>query len=165
MNSRDRWPCDGLFEKRECGMPAATRQEVDRSTPIVPEIEQIQHRRNCLLNSRAQIFDGSVRWFFAARRKNCGENSAGYHGCKPSSWSEGSTVEGNGKEQCVIAAVVSAIVVDSHYATLAPRLGRRTALTFPLLPPPQKNRSPPSASSPDTPTPGGISSRSWTSPV
>jgi hypothetical protein len=36
------------------------------------------------------------------------------------------------------------------------RLGRRTALTFPLFPPPQKNRSPPSDSSPDTPTPGGI---------
>ena len=44
-------------------------------------------------------------------------------------------------------------------------LGRRTALTFPLRPPPQKNRSPPSDSSPDTPTPGGISSRSNTSPV
>src|SRR5688572_12079798 len=44
-------------------------------------------------------------------------------------------------------------------------LGRRTALTFPLLPPPQKNRSPPSDSSPDTPTPGGISSLSRTSPV
>ena len=39
------------------------------------------------------------------------------------------------------------------------------ALTFPLLPPPQKNRSPPSDSSPDTPTPGGISSLSRTSPV
>src|SRR5262245_49821226 len=46
-----------------------------------------------------------------------------------------------------------------------PRLGRRTALTFPLLPPPQKNRSPPSDSSPDTPTPGGISSLSKTFPV
>src|SRR5271170_5005172 len=44
-------------------------------------------------------------------------------------------------------------------------LGRRTALTFPLLPPPQKNRSPPSDSSPDTPTPGGISILSRTSPV
>ncbi len=38
-------------------------------------------------------------------------------------------------------------------------------LTLPLFPPPQKNRSPPSDSSPDTPTPGGISSRSRTSPV
>ena len=46
-----------------------------------------------------------------------------------------------------------------------PRLGRRTALTFPLLPPPQKNWSPPSDSSPDTLTPGGISSLSRTSPV
>src|SRR6266566_8826934 len=46
-----------------------------------------------------------------------------------------------------------------------PRLGRRTVRTFPLLPPPQKNRSPPSDSSPDTPTPGGISSLSRTSPV
>ena len=36
------------------------------------------------------------------------------------------------------------------------RLGRRTLLTLPLLPPPQKNRSPPSDSSPDTPAPGGI---------
>src|SRR5262245_34524451 len=46
-----------------------------------------------------------------------------------------------------------------------PRLGRRMALTFPLLPPPQKNRSPPSDSSPDTPIPGGISSFSRTCPV
>ena len=44
-------------------------------------------------------------------------------------------------------------------------LGRRTARTLPLLPPPQKNRSPPSDSSPDTPVPGGISSLSRTSPV
>ncbi len=35
--------------------------------------------------------------------------------------------------------------------------GRRTALTLPLLPPPQKNRSPPSDSSPEMPTPAGIS--------
>jgi hypothetical protein len=47
----------------------------------------------------------------------------------------------------------------------APRVGRRMALTFPLLPPPQKNRSAPSDSSPDTPTPGGSSSFSSTSPV
>src|SRR5438046_4767705 len=46
-----------------------------------------------------------------------------------------------------------------------PRLGRRTLLTLPLLPPPQKNRSPPSDSSPDTLTPDGISSLSRTSPV
>src|SRR5439155_7400814 len=48
---------------------------------------------------------------------------------------------------------------------VAPRLGRRTVLTLPLLPPPQKNRSAPSDSSPETPTPGGISSLSRTSPV
>src|ERR1700751_5180176 len=46
-----------------------------------------------------------------------------------------------------------------------PRLGRGTVLTFPLLPPPQKNCPPPSDSSPDTPTPGGISRLSRTSPV
>ena len=46
-----------------------------------------------------------------------------------------------------------------------PRRGRRTALTFPLLPPPQNNMSRPSDSSPETPTPGGISSFSRTSPV
>src|SRR4029450_3880206 len=44
-------------------------------------------------------------------------------------------------------------------------LSRRTALTFPLLPPPQKKRSPPSDSSPETATPGGISSLSRTFPV
>ena len=33
-------------------------------------------------------------------------------------------------------------------------MGRPMALTLPLLPPPQKNRSPPSDSSPDTATPG-----------
>src|ERR687897_880844 len=46
-----------------------------------------------------------------------------------------------------------------------PCLGRRTVLTLPLLPPPQKNRSPPSDSSPDTATPDGISSLSKTSPI
>src|SRR5438874_9003294 len=51
------------------------------------------------------------------------------------------------------------------FDALGPRLGRRTVLTFPLFPPPQKNRSPPSDSSPETPTPGGISSLSRTSPV
>ena len=44
-------------------------------------------------------------------------------------------------------------------------LRRRTALTFPVPPPPQKNRSAPSDSSPETFTPGGISSCSKTSPV
>src|SRR4029450_5562200 len=44
-------------------------------------------------------------------------------------------------------------------------LGRRTVLTFPLFPPPQKNRSPPSDSSPETFTPGGITRFSRTSPV
>src|SRR5438093_13662791 len=46
-----------------------------------------------------------------------------------------------------------------------PRLGRRTVLTLPLLPPPQKNRSPPSDSSPEPATPGGISTCPRTSPV
>src|SRR5471032_214168 len=45
------------------------------------------------------------------------------------------------------------------------RRGRRTALTFPLFPPPQKNCSQPSDSSPDTPAPDGISRLSRTSPV
>ena len=54
---------------------------------------------------------------------------------------------------------------NNPHATLDPRFGRRTALTLPLLPPPQKNRSLPLDSSPDTATPGGISSRSSTSPV
>ena len=47
----------------------------------------------------------------------------------------------------------------------APRRGRRTALTFRLFPPPQKNCSPPSDSSPGTFTPGGISRLSRGSPV
>src|SRR5262249_21410069 len=46
-----------------------------------------------------------------------------------------------------------------------PRRAGRRALTSPLVPPRQKNRSPPSDSSPDTVTPGGISSLSSTSPV
>src|SRR5262249_49467140 len=54
-------------------------------------------------------------------------------------------------------------VLRSAYAE--PPLGRRTTLTFPLLSPPQKNRSPPSDSSPDTVIPGGISSLCRTSPV
>src|SRR5690242_13845881 len=47
----------------------------------------------------------------------------------------------------------------------ASHLARRTTLTLPLSPPPRKNPSPPSDSSLDTPTPGGRSSRSRTSPV
>src|SRR5438094_9537704 len=46
-----------------------------------------------------------------------------------------------------------------------PRLGRRTILTLPLFPPPQKNSSPPSDSSPETATPDGISTLSRTFPV
>src|SRR5499426_3549215 len=57
------------------------------------------------------------------------------------------------------------IIGPGRGRSASPHLGRRTALTFPLRPPPQKNRSPPSDSSPDTPTPGGISSFSRTSPV
>ena len=48
---------------------------------------------------------------------------------------------------------------------LASRFGRRTTLTFPLLPPPQKKRSPPSDSRPETAKPAGISMISRTSPV
>ena len=48
---------------------------------------------------------------------------------------------------------------------VAPRRGRRTALTFPVFPPPQKNWSEPSDSSPETLTPGGISRLSRTAPV
>jgi hypothetical protein len=51
------------------------------------------------------------------------------------------------------------------FKSLEPRVGLRTALTFPLLPPPQKNRVPPSDSSPETATPGGISILSRTCPV
>src|SRR5262245_20670607 len=42
--------------------------------------------------------------------------------------------------------------------------GRRTARTFPVFPPPQKNRSLPSDSSPETFTPAGISIDSRTLP-
>lgn len=38
---------------------AAVRGEFDQSMPIVAGAEQIPNRRNSLLNSRAQIFDGS----------------------------------------------------------------------------------------------------------
>jgi len=44
-------------------------------------------------------------------------------------------------------------------------VGRRIARTLPVFPPPQKNCSRPSDSSPETLTPGGISSLSRTSPV
>jgi predicted dithiol-disulfide oxidoreductase (DUF899 family) len=40
----------------------------------------------------------------------------------------------------------------------AARFGRRIALSLPLLPPPQKNRSPPSDSSPETQAPAGRTS-------
>src|SRR5229473_7286988 len=77
----------------------------------------------------------------------------------------GSAVEQNRIEQRVKDDVAPAIVVNSPHATLDPRLGRRTALTLPLLPPPQKNWSLPLDSSPDTATPRGISICSSTSPV
>lgn len=51
------------------------------------------------------------------------------------------------------------------YPAVAARRGCRTALIFPLFPPPQKNRSLPSDSRPDTKTPLGIPSFSRTSPV
>jgi len=76
------------------------------------------------------------------------------------------------RRYCQERAFVSALVCAFWHArpyffglAAEPRLGRRTALTFPLLPPPQKNRSLPSDSSPDTPMPGGISSFSRTCPV
>src|SRR5947208_12519228 len=62
-------------------------------------------------------------------------------------------------------SLVESTGISEPLPVAEPRLGRRTALTFPLLPPPQKNRSPPSDSSPDTPTPGGISILSRTCPV
>src|SRR3546814_5690629 len=43
--------------------------------------------------------------------------------------------------------------------------GRRTILSLPLSPPPQKNRSAPSHSSPDTPVPAGMSRLASTCPV
>ena len=55
--------------------------------------------------------------------------------------------------------------VDVARRPAVSRFGRRTARTLPLWPPPQKNRSAPSDSRPDTPTPGGISRLSRTSPV
>ncbi len=53
----------------------------------------------------------------------------------------------------------------AEFRRRAVRLGRRTALSFPLFPPPQKNKSRPSDSSPDTATPEGILIFSRTSPV
>jgi hypothetical protein len=44
--------------------------KIDRSMPIVAEIEQIRNRQNCLAKSRAQISDGSARRFFVMRGKN-----------------------------------------------------------------------------------------------
>jgi hypothetical protein len=57
--------------------------------------------------------------------------------------------------------------VSKHRTALRARahFGRRTARTLPLLPPPQKKRSLPFASSPETTTLAGISSRSRTAPV
>jgi hypothetical protein len=55
------------------------------------------------------------------------------------------------------------IVLSRPYT--APNLGRRTVLTFPLFPPPQKNWSPPFDSSPETWIPWGMSILSRTSPV
>ena len=45
---------------------------------------------------------------------------------------------------------------ESLLPVAEPRLGRRMARTFPLLPPPQKNWSPPSDSSPETATPPAL---------
>ena len=55
----------------------------------------------------------------------------------------------------------------TYFYSLAaePRVGRRTALTFPLFPPPQKNVSLPFDFNPDTISPGGMSSCSRTSPL
>jgi len=61
-------------------------------------------------------------------------------------------------------SVVDSVGISEGLGAAEPRLGRRTALTFALFPPPQKNWSPPSDSSPDTSIPAGISRVSRTSP-
>jgi hypothetical protein len=44
--------------------------KIHPSMPIAAETEQIADRRNSPLKSRAQISDGSPRWFFVAHKKN-----------------------------------------------------------------------------------------------
>lgn len=65
----------------------------------------------------------------------------------------------------VTLAASARVLIQNRFIAADFHSGRRTALTFPLLPPPQKNRSWPSNSSPDTPTPAGICTLSKTSPV
>ena len=43
--------------------------EIGRLIPVVAETEQIRNRGNCLVKSRAQVFDGSARRFFVVHGK------------------------------------------------------------------------------------------------
>jgi hypothetical protein len=53
--------------------------KINRSTPIVAETEQIMNRRNFLLKSRAQIYDGSGNRSLTTIENICAGKSVRYH--------------------------------------------------------------------------------------
>jgi hypothetical protein len=59
-----------FFHRSDSAYHSPGFKKIDRSMLIVAETEQIADRRNSLLKSRVQIFDGSGRRFFTVRRKN-----------------------------------------------------------------------------------------------
>lgn len=56
--------------------------KINRSTPIVAETEQIMNRRNFLLKSRAQIYDGSGSRSLTTIENICAGKSVRYHDLK-----------------------------------------------------------------------------------
>jgi hypothetical protein len=60
---------DGLFRQADKVALGAEFEKIDRSPPIVAEIELTPNGRNSLLKSGARISDGSGRRFFVVRKK------------------------------------------------------------------------------------------------
>ena len=63
-------PRDGLFGASWCRSAGGRYREIDQSLSIVAETEQNPNRRNCPLNSTAQIFDGCGVGFPSCAEKN-----------------------------------------------------------------------------------------------
>src|ERR1700731_5321510 len=111
-------------------------------------IETCYLERTCLRDSRGSPFGHA---YPAAASRPFGVSAP----CRPGSARKASA--NLAREGRFDYLLVESTGISELLPSAEPRLGRRTVLTFPLLPPPQKNCSPPSDSSPDTPTPGGIS--------
>jgi DNA ligase-1 len=136
------WKMDGAriqVHKADTTVCIYTRNlnEVGAAIPEIVEFVRTLSARELILDGEALAFDASNRPHpFQVTMRRFGRNP-----------------------------VSEARLAETHQPVVEPRPGRRTTRSLPLFPPPQKNRSAPSDSSPETPAPVGISSRSRTFPV